>query len=498
MLWIVGGFAVGALGALGFAPYYFAPCVLVFLAWMYFIVLHRPDVNLKAVFASLLGFYMIGLRWIVVPLTFDMSHHKFLIPFAICGLPSYMAFYVFVMLCLCRWLCRRFMIYHPLCFALCFSLGEYACGNMLTGFPWLMCINAMSNYPALLQCASWFGAYGVSMLLILFSALLYEVVRAIWLQSYNRDTKIHGGLLASILVMVIGCASWHYSRDIEFSDKKIRIVQGSIHNAGRDHEVSEDAWRFYYNSLRDVPQDVVAVIWPESSVLDVFKKGTYTDVMWRELCTASFRVPLVTGLVHHKDDDMYTSIVCLHGKDGKSDVRYYHKEHLVPFGEYMPFADLVEQCVNAAGARGIAGSGYKAGGGDKLLYIPGIGYATCYVCYEAIFPNEKAFDERADILLQCLNDGWFLDSCQPYQHCAIARMRAIENGMPLIRCANYGVSAVFDPCGREIIRCEVDEVAVRDVFVPKKFFSPTLYRKYGDIMYFILCGIVAILSFFLC
>lgn len=494
MRWIVGGFAIGAFGALGFAPYSLVPCVLIFLVWMYFIVLHRPDVSLKAVFASLWGFYIVGLRWIVVSLTLGSANHKFLIPFAIGGLPAYMAMYVFVMVCLCRWLCRRFLIYRPLCFALCFSLGEYACGNMLTGFPWLMCINTMGDYPALLQCMSWFGAYGASMLLVMCTALSYELVRALYIKA--DDVKTHGCVLAAVLVMVIGCASWRCSQDIEFSDKKIRIVQGSIHNAGRDHEVLEDAWRFYYNSLSNVPDDVVAVIWPESSILDVFRHGTYTDAMWKALRVASLKVPLVTGLVHEEEEGTYTSIVCLYGKDGKSDVRYYHKEHLVPFGEYMPCADLIEQCVHAAGAQGIASNGYKAGGGEKLLYIPGVGYAMCYVCYEAIFPNDKAFDEKADLLLQCLNDGWFLGSCQPHQHATIARIRSIENGMPLIRCANYGISAIYDPCGREVMRCDLDEVAVKDVRWPKKF-APTLYRMYGDVMYFVLCGIVALLSFLL-
>ena len=157
----------------------------------------------------------------------------------------------------------------------------------------------------------------------------------------------------------------------------------------------------------------------------------------------------------------------------------YDKVHLVPFGEYLPFQNLLER-LGLQQLTKVTG-GLIAGERRQLLALPRAPPALPLLCYEAIFPQEAATrgGERAGWLLNLTNDGWFGISSGPYQHLVQARMRAIEQGLPLVRAANTGISAVIDPLGRVTGSLPLGAEGVLDAPLPQAL-APTIYARFGD------------------
>jgi apolipoprotein N-acyltransferase len=155
----------------------------------------------------------------------------------------------------------------------------------------------------------------------------------------------------------------------------------------------------------------------------------------------------------------------------------YDKVHLVPFGEYLPFQTAFDrlgmrQFVHVPG-------GFEAGSKSRLLVVPGLPAVAPLICYEAIFPGEVVPAEapRPGLLLNVTNDGWFGATIGPYQHFAQARLRAIEEGLPLIRAANTGISAIVDPYGRVLAELPLGAEGVLDGGLPQPIAAPVFARS---------------------
>src|SRR5205823_4503363 len=162
--------------------------------------------------------------------------------------------------------------------------------------------------------------------------------------------------------------------------------------------------------------------------------------------------------------------------DGAGVIRArYDKAHLVPFGEYMPFGDILPVKKITPGSIDLS-----AGPGPQTIALPGLPAWSPIICYEAIFPGAVTPDDpRPGWILNLTNDAWYGRSSGPYQHFAIARSRAVEEGLPLVRVANNGISGVVDPAGRVVARTRLDAVGHADVPLPAAL-SPTLYASVGD------------------
>ena len=173
---------------------------------------------------------------------------------------------------------------------------------------------------------------------------------------------------------------------------------------------------------------------------------------------------------------IYNSLIVLGHGGGLAAL--YDKIHLVPFGEYLPFQDFMESMgiFQMTGVRG----GFSAGSGSRLLSIPGAPQARPLICYEIIFPDEILNSgPRPGWLLNVTNDAWFGRSSGPYQHLAMARLRAIEEGLPLIRAANTGISAVVDPFGRVRDRLPLGVAGVIDAGLPGRLAEAPPVRRWG-------------------
>src|SRR5262249_51106679 len=156
----------------------------------------------------------------------------------------------------------------------------------------------------------------------------------------------------------------------------------------------------------------------------------------------------------------------------------YDKVHLVPFGEYLPFQRFLERLglQQLTKQRG----GFLAGNRRRLISVPGAPLALPLICYEIIFPGEIMPEgQRPGWIVNVTNDGWFGISSGPYQHLQQARLRAIEQGLPVVRAANTGISAVIDPVGRIVSSLPLGREGVIDSLLPRPI-GPTIYARVGD------------------
>jgi apolipoprotein N-acyltransferase len=206
------------------------------------------------------------------------------------------------------------------------------------------------------------------------------------------------------------------------------------------------------------------------------------------LITGAIRAPATpanTRVTH-----AYNSVYVI-DRDG-SILDVYDKVHLVPFGEYLPFQPLLEKLglMQLTKIRG----GFLAGDRRRAMTVPSAPKMLPLICYEAIFPDAAVPDgERPGWLVNLTNDGWFGISTGPYQHFQQARVRAIEEGLPLVRAANTGISGVIDPVGRVIASLPLGAEGVVDARLPATI-APTLYARYGDaaLILFLIAGAIIV------
>jgi len=228
-------------------------------------------------------------------------------------------------------------------------------------------------------------------------------------------------------------------------------------------------------------RDVTHLIWPESAF--PFFIAREADALAQIAALLPPGTVLITGGVRPEETAPggriahgYNSIYVF-DHDG-STLSVYDKNHLVPFGEYLPLQDLLEsfglqQLTKVQG-------GFLAGDRRRLLAIPRAPLALPLICYEIIFPGEVASrSERAGWMINLTNDGWFGHSTGPYQHLQQARVRAIEEGLPVVRAANTGISAVIDPLGRIVGDLPLGTEGVLDARLPRAL-EPTWFVRLGD------------------
>lgn len=217
------------------------------------------------------------------------------------------------------------------------------------------------------------------------------------------------------------------------------------------------------------------IVWPETAVPVALN---YADSTLAAMSDAASGVPVVFGVNRFDGERIYNSAGVLASDGSVSQI--YDKHHLVPFGEYIPLGDMLAR-IGIHGMAARNGQGFSAGPGPELLDLGALGRALPLICYEVVFPQDVlSVSERPDFLLQLTNDAWFGNFSGPYQHLQQARMRAIETGLPLIRAANTGVSAVVDPKGRLTAQLALNTAGHLDAILPSAQ-PQTLYARSGDL-----------------
>ncbi|HCQ65445.1 MAG TPA: apolipoprotein N-acyltransferase [Rhodobacteraceae bacterium] len=475
-----GGLA-GLIAGFGQAPFNLWPATLAGLALAFALLGAAPSLKRAALtgWAVGLGYFGLTLVWIVQPFLVDVAKHGWMAPFAWFFMAGGMALFWGAGFGAAQWLAPpgpRRDRFGWLAFAAALGAMELARAQLWTGFPWGGPGLSWVGTPVA-GLATIFGAFGLSVASFAGGALIARL-HGIW-GGGRCAAAVAAGAAGLALTFGLGWLAGQGDIAEDEEPVRLRLVQPNA----PQHLKWDPDWigTFYDRSLaltRTAPEGAPPelVIWPETAVPTLL--GEYPRLQ-AEIAEAAAPARAIAGIRRLDGARGYNSLV-LFGPDGAPEA-LYDKHHIVPFGEYTPLGDLLGRFgINGLAARD--GYGYSRGPGAQLLELPdALGTALPLICYEAIFARDlRAAPGRADWILQLTNDAWFGAFSGPYQHLVQARFRAIEFGLPVVRAANTGVSAVIDARGRVTAGLPLNTAGHLDADLPGAR-APTIYARLGDL-----------------
>lgn len=493
----------GALSVAAFPPFYVLPALPVALVGVLWLLDGGRRDGRQARAAAMLGWwfglghFVLGLYWIANAFMVDAERFGWLAPFAVVGLSAYFAIYPGLALLAAAWarpgLARVFV------FAGAWTLAEMLRGTALTGFPWNPIGSVLALHPALIQGAALAGIYGLSFLVAL-AASVPATLMGRNAGAASRRARIWPSLAALVALGLVFAGGWLRLRDAPAAPGPVvRVVQGAIAQEAKwRRDQARDYFGLYLRLSRERPAAAppglaapVAVIWPETAVPIVYDGSP--DYARALADAAPPGGILVTGVVRRSRPDqsraVWNSVLAVDGRGAV--VGLYDKHHLVPFGEYVPLArfnplpKLTEGRVD-----------FSAGPGPTTLALPGLGSVAPLVCYEVIFPAAVVAVDgpRPRLLLNLTNDAWFGRATGPYQHLVAARLRAVEEGLPVVRAANTGISAVIDAHGRVTASLGLGARGAFDAPLPAALPGPTLFARLGNAPFAVVFALILIVG----
>ncbi|MDR2067597.1 MAG: apolipoprotein N-acyltransferase [Holosporaceae bacterium] len=486
-------FLAGASAALGFAPFQLSLIFLLSFGWFFAKIIAEDqwtDGNLVHAFVFLIGLHMAGLYWLAFPLTVNFARHWILMPPAVILIPAWLSLQLLPAVFIAKRYCRG--IYEKaLTFAALFCAGLFFLGHYGPGFPWILPGYIWSCHEIFLQTLSIYGIYGLTFITVWLSGLMgcsYVFHRKKDLK--NRRKSLQGALFLMLSLTIFGFVRLQ-GHGTEFTQRSVRLVQCNISQKDKmDQKLSYGNLRRHVDlSRHDARVDFI--IWPEASIPYLYHEQ-FAQLHEHLKSPLKIGEYLIAGAVR-KDlptSNVYNSAVVVDHRG--ENICNYDKIRLVAFGEYLP----LRKYIPFLGLQSIASEigDFDVGGAPKLLEINGLRMVMA-ICYEAAFPLEFIpAGQRGDVIVNLTNDGWFGPTSEPFQHLQIVRARAIETGLPLIRATNYGISAVFDPLGREIGRIAFNRSGFLDCRIPTSI-PETPYGKFGDLLFFVFLMISLIYAF---
>ena len=497
-------FAAGAIGALALPPFDFLPAMLAPMMAAVWLIDGSAVVgasgrsagrSMRSAFAAGwwwgFGYFVAGLWWLGAAFLVEADKFAWALPLGVLALPAGLAFFPAIGFAIAR------LLWSPgagRIFALAVGLGasEWLRALVLTGFPWNEIGMALGQNLVLAQFASVVGLHGLTLLTVaIFAApaTLADERNGRWFSS-----PIVLGLAALALLAAFGAFRLSAPEAPLVAGVKLRIMQPNIAQDANFRPQNKDAIMHRYLALSDRATsptstgvaDVTHLIWPESAFPFLLARDPQALAQIADLLHGG--AILITGAarvaerVPGETRDHYFNAIQIVDSHGALLDRY-DKQHLVPFGEYLPFADFfdrfgITQFIHFPG-------GFDAGSGARILHAPGLPDALALICYEAVFPQEigsifRSEESRAGWMLNVTDDAWFGLTPGPHQHFAQARLRAVEQGVPLVRAANSGVSAVVDGLGRIVAELPLGVEGVLDSALPAPR-PPTIYSRLGAV-----------------
>jgi len=448
--------ALGAAAALGHAPTDLWWLTIACLAVALFLL---PARNTRQAiwhgWALGVGYFAVSLRWIISPFMVHVERDGWMAPFALILMAGGFAlFWAFA-----SYLAHRAFQRHWLAFPLLLCGVEVLRSLILTGFPWALIGHVLVPTP-LAQLAAYGGPHLLS-LVVLVSVALLARRQVLW-------------VLPIVIAWGVGwIALLPPAPEPDAEAPVVRLIQP---NAPQDQKWDPIMSGVFFDRMLGFTGEGEApdlVVWPESAIATLLN---YAEPWLTEMADAARGAPIIVGVNREEAGRYYNSFVHV-GRGGVIN-GFYDKQHIVPFGEYVPGGDLLHK----AGIQGFGssyGGGFTAGEGRQTLTLPGIGAIRPLICYEGIFAEEITPDARPRALILITNDAWFGKAAGPFQHLAQARLRAIEQGLPMVRVANTGVSAMIDPYGQITADIALNTAGFTDATLPHAR-PPTLYSRFGD------------------
>ena len=486
-------FLAGAVSAFGFAPINLFPLFLVSVGVLVALLGNSRRIGRAALIGWLfgLGQFVVGMHWIFYPFLVDPVEHAWQIPFVAVLFPGGLALFIALAGALTASLRARNGA-RVVIFAVCYGIAEWLRGHLFTGLPWNLPAYGWGASLAVLQSASLVGAYGLSFLTILFGASLAELLA--------RPRRVLLPLSMScifVLVWLGGEVRLIETPTLMLANVNLRVVQPNI---PQDEKYRREFVRRNWQRLVDLsikpPRPAGAIIvWPEAAP-PVLLQSAPDALDQIAAITRPYNV-LITGNQRRTFDSAHNPIfynsLYIFGHGGQL-LSTYDKFHLVPFGEFMPFEATLRE-LGITRLVDFPGS-FAAGDGPHTYRLPGVPDVGPLICYEILFPGAVIGERRPQWLVNVTDDSWFGPWAGPQQHLLAARVRAIEEGMPVVRSANTGISAVIDPLGRVLVALGLDQMGEIDSPLPRALAMP-LYARFGDIGFVLLLLIGAGLSWWL-
>jgi apolipoprotein N-acyltransferase len=442
-----------------------------------------------------MGFFTFSLSWVANALLIDGNPYAWAYPFALFGLPLLLSLYPAIVIgALFRFLsANHTRTITPMIMVLGIGVAEYARAHMLTGFPWNMPSYVWSETTPIFQSLSAIGPYALSILTLCWALSIILAITA------GPEIRRHWGfqtfsIISFIAVLLYGQITLNESQKSPTRNKDTPVIQVVMVQANVPQSEKWDSNKigdhFYKHIQLSLPQGPIQniktlVVWPETALPPEL---TESPVAKREIKKMLSHYPsgsvLITGAIRADfrapRPTFYNSLL-IYDQTGQT-IQSYDKHHLVPFGEYMPFQDIIPFGPLAKF------EGLQSGPKPEPLALQNSISITPLICYEVIFPGEvrRISTTSAPILVNITNDSWYGNSAGPYQHLAQARARAIENGQSMIRVAGTGVSATINPWGQiqNKITYNVQKSNISTLWLYSMKYN--IYKKYGDSAFFIL------------
>ena len=483
---LAGALAAGALPPLNFVPL-LIPAFVVLVWQIDGSSRHRGAFAVGWWFGF--GHFVAGLHWLGFALTADPERSFiWLVPIAITGVAAGLAIFS-GLVSLVTYLTRQTGWRRVIVLALAWTAAEWLRGHVLTGFPWNLTGYAWTSVDSVLQITSVVGIYGLSLITVAVAAMPATLWADPRISGMGGRGQPRRPLLPTmsaatvIALLAVGGAVRVGSGELRWQEGvNLRVVQANIaQNLKWQTGLREENLRRHVDlSLNAGTVPPTAVIWPETASTFVLEDGGPVTQLIGSAAPPGGVVLTGAPRTRGGSGEDLTLWNSLHVVDSDSQLlASYDKSHLVPFGEYIPLRGLL----TSLGFKKVTSGAvdYSAGPGPRTVRVPNLPPFSPLICYEIIFPGGVVNqDDRPEWLLSLTNDAWFGKRTGPIQHFDMARVRAVEQGLPLVRAANTGVSAVVDPYGRIIAKLGVGETGVIDSRLPAPLEGLTIYARYGD------------------
>lgn len=441
-----------------------------------------------------LGHFSAGLYWVANALLTYPDRFGGMAPFAVFGLAAVLALFPACVTVLTKLTARQCSgIGRVFVFAALWTFFEWLRSWLFTGFPWNLIGSVWTFSDPMIQVAALAGVFGLGLLTIVVAAM--PAILANGDEWVVKGSPLRALILTGSALVVVwagGTVRLSGASTDTVPDVRLRLVQPNIDQKmkwDRKHRLNN----FNDQLAMSLAQPTTGadfpthVIWAETAATYFISK----DVNVRKALAGATPKGglLMTGAprTSAQSEPVYRVWNSFQVIDEEARiVGTYDKSHLVPFGEYMPFRWILSFAKITYGV-----TDFSAGSGPKTLRLKGLPPVSPLICYEVIFPGGVVDpQDRPAWLLNLTNDGWYGISSGPYQHFAAARLRAVEEGLPLVRVANSGISGVFDGYGRVIAKLGLAEKDVLDSALPSAL-GATLYGRFGNWIVILLIALVA-------
>jgi len=482
----------GVLTGFSFAPFYLFP-VLAISYPLLLLVLFRSRGFPEAVsFGWWFGFgqFFTGTIWIASAFEVDERFPGWTGYLAVAGLAVLLALHSGLATGILWRLFKgkdpqKYALSIALSFVVLWNLAEWIRGHIFTGFPWNLAGYTWGFSDVMLQTSAIWGIYGLGLLTIFLALIPYVLIQA------GGNPKVSYVVVGAGALMVFGMGAYgaiQLSTPIKFhGDVKLKIIQANINQKDKwDPAKKADNFIKHLRMSKSRPEEgITHVIWPETAVIYFLDTDAARRFLIADMLTAE--AVLMSGFPRVRRSPEFQAWNSFAIVDGEGNAgQIYDKYHLVPFGEYTP--DILRGSLSFLGlGMLVEGFSYSRGQGLRTLHRPGMPPVGILICYEIIFPGDVVDqNDRPDWLLNITNDAWYGTFSGPYQHLLQTRVRAIEEGLPIIRSAGTGISAVIDPYGRIIKSLGLNQQGVIVSALPVKRDALTPYAKNNSGIFFLM------------